>query len=449
MKNLKFTLLSTLICFLAITSCTNEDVTLEEFTETEESPSIMETMSKMSNNFDENGNVIAFSSANPSGNMIFDFCFDFVYPITMSYNNGTTVTVNDLDEFIQVLINSTDQLFINGIAFPFDVEVYDESTNAIVTQTINNESEFAVLLDDCDFDNASGCVCNAVYDPVCVEITDPSGSIFTVSYPNACEAQCDGFTTADFVDNCIDNNYFDFGMDCFDLNFPFDLILDDGSVITINNDDEFANAMFNQYVVNFVYPLSVTLEEDGSQVVINDELDLQTLFENCFGNEGPNPCPQCENVAVDPVCVEYTDASGNIVVELFPNLCFAECLGFSSADVVTCPDDNPTDDCTEQDVLDALTNCNIWSADVSGTSFIYEFELSTDTVTVVDGQDNVITSGDFTVIEEQSTGNVFILIDTASTNFADVWYFFDCDSATGFQVVSSSSSINNVQTACN
>jgi len=53
--------------------------------------------------------------------MKFDFCFKFVYPITLSYNNGTTVVVNNSDELLTVAQSMTSTLYIDGIAFPFDI----------------------------------------------------------------------------------------------------------------------------------------------------------------------------------------------------------------------------------------------------------------------------------------------------------------------------------------
>ena len=49
------------------------------------------------------------------------------------------------------MITSTEDLYINGISFPFDVETYNEETNAIEIETINNEEEFVTLVEDWRF----------------------------------------------------------------------------------------------------------------------------------------------------------------------------------------------------------------------------------------------------------------------------------------------------------
>ena len=200
MKNFKVSIFSVLIVLLAFTSCTNEETIVDTQQNTEESESITTTLGRLSQQYDENGNVD--QTNNPAGNIVFDFCFDFVYPIELSFNTGTTVTVNSLDELIDIYSSSTENLFINGIAFPFQVETYNENSNTLEIETINNEDEFFSLLEDCNFDEIEDCYCTEEYDPVCVNVTDLDGELFTISYPNACYAICDGFTEDDFSEEC-------------------------------------------------------------------------------------------------------------------------------------------------------------------------------------------------------------------------------------------------------
>jgi len=127
MKNFKLSIFSVLIVLLAFTSCTNEETIVDTQQNTEESESITTTLGRLSQQYDENGNVD--QTNNPAGNIVFDFCFDFVYPIELSFNTDTTVTVNSLDELIDIYSSSTENLFINGIAFPFQVETYNENSN--------------------------------------------------------------------------------------------------------------------------------------------------------------------------------------------------------------------------------------------------------------------------------------------------------------------------------
>lgn len=92
MKNLKITLFSILSTLILFTSCTNNEPVDVTQPNTEESQSITTVLDQLSRQFDTDGNLN--SSLNPSGNVVFDFCFNFTYPLDLSYNNGATVNVN-------------------------------------------------------------------------------------------------------------------------------------------------------------------------------------------------------------------------------------------------------------------------------------------------------------------------------------------------------------------
>jgi len=459
MKNLNVLFLILLMGLLTFTSCENEDVILDDQVQdvTVESESITAALNAMTTNFDDSGNVD--QSSNPAGNIIFDFCFDFVYPITLSYNTGATVSVNDLDGLINVIINSTDQLFINGIAFPFDVETYDDASGSIIIQTINNEAEFINLLDDCDFDDIDSCNCFEDYDPVCVSITDPNGNVFTVTYPNECYANCDGFDDDDFVDDCDDDDYYDDDFLCFEFIYPLDIILDDGSVVTITDDDDFENTMYNNYYFEFVYPFSVELEDDDDDngddddsdtiVVINNEQEFQDLLDDCYDFPDGSGCEQCESEPINPVCVQYTDPSGNVVIEVFPNLCFAQCVGFTAADVVDCPDDDDDDDCDDDEILEELIECNSYTGFhvPSGDDITFVFNLNSSTVDIFGSDGALLEIYGFSIEEGTATTPPFI---TIIASFDDPWssdWIYNCNDD-GPDFFTADQSIVNIDDDC-
>jgi len=351
------------VALFLVTACTNDEPVSEDQQQTEESESITTSLNQLRTQFDDSGNVI--QSDNPAGNIVLDFCFDFVYPLTLSYNNGTTVSVEDLDGLVDVILASTEDLYINGIAFPFDVETFNDDTDDIEVVTINDEDEFIDLLEDCDFDDFETCECFEVYEPVCVEITDPNGEAFTVTYPNACYAECDGFTEDDFLDSCEDDYNPGGGIECFTLNYPLTIVIDDDSTITINSEEEFGNALYNVYHFDFVYPITVTVYDDDEEeiVTINGPEDIEELLDDCFDDYdgGDDECEECEEEAIDPVCIEYVDNFGNTIITVFPNMCYAECAGFTENNVIDCDGNNNPLDCDEEDIADALTQCE-WYA---------------------------------------------------------------------------------------
>jgi len=148
MKNLKLSIFSVFMVLFVFTSCSNDDVIVDLPQNMQQSETITTVVDLMSRQYDQNGDL-------DSDNEL-EFCFNFVYPLELMFNNGATVTVNSEEDLINILINITEELNIVGIVFPFDVEVYNETTNAIEIVTINNEEEFAALLESCDFGDGDG-----------------------------------------------------------------------------------------------------------------------------------------------------------------------------------------------------------------------------------------------------------------------------------------------------
>jgi hypothetical protein len=196
------------------------------------------------------------------------FCFEFVYPIVMSYNNGTAVTISSSEGLWSIINNESPNLFLEGVVFPF--QVYFDAT----LMTINSESEFVALINNCGFNN--------LYDE-------------------------------------IHNTY------CFDIVFPITLAYN-GQTITIENESElliFGDAPGFSGEINIVFPISVTYQ--GQTVVINTLYEFYQMAANCT-----NDCVCTEQY--DPVCVQTTN--GDIIE--YGNMCFAECDGYTQNDLVPC-----------------------------------------------------------------------------------------------------------------
>jgi hypothetical protein len=201
-----------------------------------------------------------------------DFCFDFVYPLTLSYNNGTTITVASFDGIIDVLTNENENLYIDGIVFPFQVVLSSDGS----TVTINTEDDLWVVIDNCNFET---------YD--------------------------------DYTFNSL----------CYDFVYPFSLITQDNQTIVISSEADlnnlFTDPNANSVILDFVYPFSVIYNNET--VVINNEYEFFEMNNNC--DQSGCICP----TVYAPVCVNTPN--GTIQ---FNNDCEAECAGFTSADFVNC-----------------------------------------------------------------------------------------------------------------
>ena len=73
---------------------------------------------------------------------------------------------------------------------------------------------------------------------------------------------------------------------CFSVDFPFDLVAD-GTTYTINSEEDF-DAVFMSEVeyVDFVYPLNITYNVDGTTASIADGEALGEAFASCINDEG-------------------------------------------------------------------------------------------------------------------------------------------------------------------
>ena len=210
------------------------------------------------------------SSADP------EMCFEFVYPITLSYNNGTTIVVTNENELITILENESRDLYIDGISFPFDILVAGSNTPV----TIANEDDFWNAIENCDIDT---------------------------------------------YDDSISGN------DCFTFVYPFSLLTNNNQTIAITNESALLELLENinndNYIIDFVYPFSVVFNNETVQ--IENAFEFEELIDDCSDFN----C-NCPDVYL-PVCVNI----GNETIE-FTNACTAECAGFTSADFVDYRDNN-------------------------------------------------------------------------------------------------------------
>ncbi|MDA9908200.1 hypothetical protein N9D22_07430 [Flavobacteriaceae bacterium] len=294
-------------------ACTNDDSNIE-LAEVHQSTSIQNALDQLRSYYHEDGTIN--EDMNPTNNLVFDFCFEFIYPLSLSYNNEVIVTVNSIEELVNVIINSSQELYITGVVFPFDVTLYDIESNELVVQTINNEEEFSNLIADCNFNDP--CICTEEYAPVCVELI-ANNSVTVITFPNSCYAFCEGFTESDLV-NCENNTectIHDLDVitgDCnsdntynMTINFQYEEIGEQDYFDLYARNDEligyFPLSSLPLTIINFP---SSGEDYDFVKVCINDNLDcckeIEWLPPNCDG-QGSN----CVITSLDLVAGECND----------------------------------------------------------------------------------------------------------------------------------------------
>ena len=205
----------------------------------------------------------------------------------------------DLEEGEEVCVEVEE-----GIVIPFP--------NACVAECLGfTEEDF---VEECDFGTdwpTSDCDCDFEGEEVCVEIEEG----FIIPFPNACWAECEGFTAEDFVE-CDFGDWPTDECGCEYVCDPVCVELEDGTVLTFLNE---CVAECEGYTAEDFVDCGVEWPTDGTEC-------------DCEFEEGEEVCVEVEEGIVIP----------------FPNACFAECFGFTSDDFVEDCDfgtDWPTSDC--------------------------------------------------------------------------------------------------------
>lgn len=283
MKFLKHILGILFLSMVLFNSCQNENqIDLNEHQFSNQEKIAVQTLLS---EFNSQLNNDTSSSFNPD-----NLCFQFVYPIQLTYNTLNNITVNNWDGFKEVLESQTPNQYVVGIVMPFQI-VMDN-----VTQTISTEDELVNLIESCDF-----------------------------------------FSVNDDIVNTF----------CFDIVFPIHITAENGQQVTINTIQEFLNFLTTQtngYQSEIVFPIVVI--KNGETLTINSLFEFYELVDSCNNPSDGCVCPQ----VYSPVCIQ----TPNGVME-FGNMCYAECAGYTQADVVPC---NNGFDCNIFDLQVSVGNCN-------------------------------------------------------------------------------------------
>jgi hypothetical protein len=346
MKKIKILLLLLTVSVVGFYSCTDNDPVENEIVTTK-SISLRTTLNeiKKANNINGKNDLSTQDQA---------FCFNFVFPLTLSYNDGTVITVATYDGLLEILTAETETLFLLGIAFPFQVQqegtittiddeaefyaliqecgfspinddvlqfscfqlvypisVINANGNTIEVETqgefesllingevvemvfpisviqanetivVNNLYELFDLYDECD-GNTTSCICTTDVNPVCVQTVNG-----IVMYSNACLAQCDGYTAADFVscDPILTTNFGNGLGACFTMNYPVQVQYQ-GALVTVNTNAELLQYYFPSLssIPALVYPVTVNFNTPTgsiSMVFANQTAFDSAIITNC------------------------------------------------------------------------------------------------------------------------------------------------------------------------
>jgi len=266
-----------------------------------------------------------------------DLCFSFSYPITISFPDGTTQSVDNDSTFE----NLVEQWFMtNGenaedptLVYPVDLILEDGAL-----QTVNSDEELYAVLDECfddfendeygheyddEYENEFEDDCFALVFPITIQL--PNGSTTTANNEDDLEEIFDNYfdTVSDTTESfpmfiypvdivwadsttqtihseeelevafgmCYDD--YEIGEDfedlCFDIDYPITILLPDNTSVEANSDDEAEDIVEKWYDDNgetagdptLSFPITIT-KEDGSKEAINSEEELEAAIVLCY-----------------------------------------------------------------------------------------------------------------------------------------------------------------------
>ncbi|HFA51294.1 MAG TPA: hypothetical protein ENJ95_19955 [Bacteroidetes bacterium] len=251
---LKSGLLATLVIFLA-TACKKDAINDFQAAKTTQRTTIAKKSTM--------ANLVAKSN-NQVGNFEGDcetLCFEITFPVTVNLPGGTTETATNEEELTTIFDNwymaNPDSQDDPSLSFPFEVTLADGTT-----RSITSDVEFEALLETC-FD----------------------GGIWE---------------------------------ECFTINFPVTLVYPDGTTAPANNNVEMLELFIQWEMDNpnaeeyptLAYPVEITLA-DGSVQVIDDEAEIDAVFEDCLGDWVDEETNFCFDIEY-PVTVLLPDSSSQI-----------------------------------------------------------------------------------------------------------------------------------------
>lgn len=156
-------------------------------------------------------------------------CFELLFPMELQFNNDIQITVEDFAGLTEVATSVTSDLHIDGIAFPFIVR------KGGVIRTNSDESDFIEILELCEIP-----------------------------------------TLREEVDH--------FYTQCFDFEYPIQMVDVDDNVVTINNQEAYFDFELEQGFDEqpvFIFPLAITQYRENVLKSIDNAFEFFTAFDNC------------------------------------------------------------------------------------------------------------------------------------------------------------------------
>jgi hypothetical protein len=212
-----------------------------------------------------------------------------VFPVTIVYEDGTTVAIDDEEDLWEAYEDCFDDMWEDcfEIVFPVSVEMPDGSVI-----TANDEDAMEEAIEDWYKNNPNTREEPKLIFPIQIEYTD--GTIVTIADEDELDEaweDCYGWDYDDDYDDDKDWDNGDYDV-CFELVYPISIKVSDGTTVSGNNEEELIMALMEWLTDNpnasgsieFVFPVTVEYANGNRETFYTDD-ELQEAWKDCYGDD--------------------------------------------------------------------------------------------------------------------------------------------------------------------
>ena len=246
---------------------------------------------------DEDGNTYSVNGLVDFENLIYDtsgvaVIVDFNYPITALNESGETVTIGSAEELGELFASCIPDIAWSEDDFP--AFLIDNVTSCFALDYdelyVQDEDGNEIKIDDED-DFIEIIAEQFILFVYPFNLIGEDGTVVTVNSTRElfdALASCNGIYQ-DSLDYGGDWDYdFDEGFEyiaCYQLAFPYSVELTDGSQVSVQNHQQLCDLLVQGSIVDYVYPISLT-DEEGNAVTVNNAEELNEQIESCYDDYG-------------------------------------------------------------------------------------------------------------------------------------------------------------------
>lgn len=234
---------------------------------------------------DQANNVYSVASEQDFLDLVSDSSFllaDFVYPLDIEVD-GTAQTADDGDDLASAFAQCVPDTGFSNDGFPAYNISAENSCYSLVfpvalqeldgsTTTISDEAAFDIAVAD-----------RPLFFEFPLQLEDEDGNIVSAADPDDMFNLLIGCNEWD-IDSTVT-----FGeaslIACYTMEFPFDVVLADGTTTTVNDNQELTNLILGGQVVDFGFPMTLSLND--SIFTVADVQALEMAIADCPGFGGP------------------------------------------------------------------------------------------------------------------------------------------------------------------